>query len=128
MVLARSGSKHLKFLLEKDMVKFTPSTLLQKAYTLAALETSLKEIQGEVQEDHKEESNEKARDKSSIEEEPERMILTNTSGKTIAEQLEVPALEVEIERAVWQVERDIKAREELAEEKKKMESSQKPRR
>ena len=109
-------------------MKLTPSALLQKAYTLAALETSLKIIEGEVQNQDEEESNEKDGDDSAAEDQSERMILSKASGKTIAEQLEVPALEVEIERAVWQVQRDIKAREERTEEKKEEEvkSSQKP--
>ena len=40
---------------------------------------------------------------------PEQMLLSRSSGKVIAEQLEIPAVAVEIERAVWQVERGIRA-------------------
>ena len=44
--------------------------------------------------------------------EDEQMILAKGSGKTIAEALDVPGLDVEIERALWQVKRAIKSRRE----------------
>jgi hypothetical protein len=34
----------------------------------------------------------------------ERMVLTKSNGKKIAEGLEIPELEIELDRAVWQVE------------------------
>jgi hypothetical protein len=45
------------------------------------------------------------------------MVLQRWNGKLIAEQFNLPDMEVEIERAVGQVEKDIKSKEELVEEK-----------
>lgn len=53
----------------------------------------------------------------------EEMVLSQSSARLIADTLEVPELEIEIERAVAQVERSLAARRELAEEKRKIESA-----
>lgn len=55
----------------------------------------------------------------------EEMVLSQSSAKLIADTLEVPELEIEIERAVAQVERSLAARHELVEEKKEIESATK---
>ena len=47
----------------------------------------------------------------------EKMLLDESGGKLVADCLKVPELEVEIKRAVWQVERSLNAKKELAEEK-----------
>ena len=47
----------------------------------------------------------------------ERMLLSKSSGRLVAEYLEVPELAVEIDRAVWQVEKALKTQQELKEEK-----------
>lgn len=49
------------------------------------------------------------------------MLLQRWNGKLIAERFKLPDMEVEIERAVEQVEKDIKAKEELIEEKLELE-------
>ena len=53
------------------------------------------------------------------------MVLQKSRGKAIAKALEVPALELEIDRAIWQVEKALKAREELREEKKDLDTASK---
>lgn len=53
----------------------------------------------------------------------EEMVLSQSSARLIADTLEVPELEIEIERAVAQVERSLAARHELVEEKRKIESA-----
>lgn len=53
------------------------------------------------------------------------MLLSRKNGKLFAEMLEVPELEPELGRAVWQVEKALKAREELQEEKSEIESATK---
>ena len=45
------------------------------------------------------------------------MLLSPTSGKVIADCLETPEIEQEIERAILQVERALKSKKELKEEK-----------
>lgn len=61
---------------------------------------------------------------SSVESAPdtkeERMLLSASSGQLFAKYLDVPELAVEVERAVWQVERALKAQQELREEKVKL--------
>lgn len=51
------------------------------------------------------------------------MVLQRWNGKLIAEQFKLPDMEVEIERAVEQVENSIKAKEELIEEKLELEKA-----
>ena len=54
------------------------------------------------------------------------MLLQKWNGKLLAEEFHLPAMEVEIERAVEQVEASIKAKEELIEEKKEIEKATRP--
>ncbi|MDI1485310.1 MAG: hypothetical protein OHK93_000447 [Ramalina farinacea] len=70
-------------------------------------------------------TNQERQDTEAGEPPPEQLLLSKTSGKIIADELEVPALEVEIERAIWQVERDMKAQEQSQQEKELKPSSQK---
>lgn len=51
------------------------------------------------------------------------MVLQRWNGKLIAERFKLPEMEVEIERAVEQVEQSIKAKEELIEEKIELEQA-----
>lgn len=51
------------------------------------------------------------------------MLLQGWNGKLIAERFELPEMEVEVERAVEQVEKGIKAKEELLEEKQEIEAA-----
>lgn len=54
------------------------------------------------------------------------MLLQKWNGKLLAEEFKLPDMEVEIERAVEQVETGIKAKEELLEEKKEIEKATRP--
>ena len=47
----------------------------------------------------------------------EKMILHKSDGKRIAEALELPELDMELDRAVWQVERALKTEKEKKEKK-----------
>lgn len=108
---ARGGSKHLQFLLDNRMIKLSPSELLQTAYMEAAMDVSIEELDKEM---------DSIRSGSSVkpvpDEKDERMLLSESSGQLIAEYLDVP-LAVEVERAVWQVKKALKAQQELREEK-----------
>ena len=55
--------------------------------------------------------------KSAPDEKEERMLLSKSSGQLFAEYLDVSELAVEIERAVWQVEKVLKAQQDRREEK-----------
>lgn len=61
--------------------------------------------------------------KSVPDEKEERMLLSKSSGQLLARYIDVPELAVEVERAVWQVEKDLKAQQELREEKAKLEAA-----
>jgi hypothetical protein len=51
------------------------------------------------------------------------MVLHKSDGKRIAEALEIPELSVELDRAVWQIEKALQAEKELREEKSKLDSA-----
>ena len=102
-MVARSGSQHLEFLLENKLTRLSPSPALRNAYTKATLDASLESLRKDW---HSLQN--KTDSDATAEERTEQMILPRKSGKAIAEQIEVPGLEVEIERAVWQVERAAK--------------------
>ena len=61
--------------------------------------------------------------KPAPEETEERMLLSKSSGQLFAQYLEVPELAVEVERAVWQVEKDLKAQQGRKEEKAQLDSA-----
>jgi hypothetical protein len=48
------------------------------------------------------------------------MVLHKSNGSRIAEALEIPELNIELDRAVWQVEKALQAEKELKEEKAKL--------
>ncbi len=101
---ARSGSKHLGFLLEKRLIQSSPSIVLRLAYEEAAIERSLKEIEDQVKG--------KASPDATVEDGgEEKMLFLKSGGAVIAEHLEMPEVQMEIDRAVWQVERAIKTQQ-----------------
>lgn len=104
---ARSGSKHLEFLLDKKLINLKPSTTLRFAYTEATIDHSIKQIEDEL--------NDIGTDTQIgpiVEEPREKMLLSPASGAVIAERLKIPEAQMEIDRAVWQIERTITAQQE----------------
>ena len=55
----------------------------------------------------------------------EKLLLSQSSGQLIADYVEIPELAAEIQRAVWQVERSLKAQRDLHEEKNDLDSANK---
>ena len=53
----------------------------------------------------------------------ERMLLSKSSGQLFVEYLEVSELAVEVERAVWQVEKALKAQQDRREEKAELDAA-----
>jgi hypothetical protein len=53
----------------------------------------------------------------------ERMLLQESDGSRIASLLHIPELQLELERAVWQVERDLQAKKDLRDEKERLDSA-----
>jgi hypothetical protein len=103
---ALSGSKHLEFLLENNLITAKPSKTLDERYSTGKQPFDAKSISS-------------SEDTSSTAQE-EKMLLHKSNGKRIAEALGIPELDVELDRAVWQVEKALKAEKELKDEKERM--------
>jgi hypothetical protein len=103
---ALSGSKHLQFLVENKLVTAKPSKILDELYA-----TGRRSSNGGSASISKNPS-------GTLEE--EKMLLHKTDGKRISEALGIPELDVELDRAVWQVEKALKAAKELREEKEEL--------
>lgn len=119
---ALSGSKHLEFILQNKLLKSVPSSELDEVYTAGLMYPSR-----EISRNAPLPSREQAEDISNIIEKQTNngsedvMVLQRWNGKLIAERFKLSEMEVEIERAVEQVEQAIKGREELLEEKRELE-------
>ena len=100
---ALSGSKHVEYLLDKNLITTCPSRILDDLYTTGEQFSDRTPV--------------KETDTSKAFRTEERMLLHKSNGKQIAEALKMPELEVELDRAVWQVEKALKAEKELKEEK-----------
>ncbi len=119
---ARSGSQHIGFLAENQLFELAPSSVLDTAYAVQKIGVSLTDVEKEIQ---------GLRDRrasviSPGDESPEpseRMLLSGSDGTLISKCLDIQEIGPEVERAVWQVERSIKADKELAEEKNKLEKA-----
>lgn len=75
---AVSGGKHVQWLVENKLLHLSPSAALDRLYTKAAV----------AEESGKEE-----------------MLLTQQQVRALSETLDIPALEIELERAIWQVDK-----------------------
>ena len=102
----------MEFLLENKLIELYPSEVLRMAYIEAEMDKTMGKLDKEM---------DSIRSGSSIDSvsdnQKERMLLSTSSGQLFARHLDVPELAIEIERAVWQVERALKAQNELREEK-----------
>lgn len=77
---AIAGGKHIQWLVGEKLLKPTPSRTLDKLY-------------GEMR---------------AVEDGKERLLLTQEQVTSFSETLDVPALEIELERAIWQVEQALR--------------------
>lgn len=118
MEKAWGGSEHLDFLLDRGAVILSPSEFLRTAYIEAAMDMSIEELDKEM---------DSIRSGSSIKSvadgEEEKMLLSKSSGQIIADYLDVPQLAAEVERAVWQVEKALKNKQELKDEKAELDAA-----
>ena len=101
-----SGSKHIEFLLEKALIAPKPSKILDELYSKRTTPSGTTAIKTRP---------------SSTSDDPvaseETLILHHSDGQRISEALKIPELNVELDRAVWQVKRALDAEKELQEEK-----------
>ncbi len=106
--------------MNKDLVKISPSKLLHTAYTEAMMDVKMREPNVGA-----ENAGSSARQDHNPRAVEEKLLLTQSSGQLIADCVEIPELAAEIQRAVWQVERSLKAQQELRDEKNDLESANK---
>ncbi|KAK0714817.1 mitochondrial K+-H+ exchange-related-domain-containing protein [Lasiosphaeris hirsuta] len=105
---ALSGGKHIQFLLQNNLLAFTPSAVVDEVYarpkqplpstpetTTAPDADQLKKL-GPTP------------DVAPETPEGETLLLSQEHGKKMTQALNLPALEIELERAIWQVETAIK--------------------
>lgn len=119
-----SGSKHLEFLLKNNLIKSNPSKELDELYAAGLIHPSRQQSRDAPSPTRKqaEEVAEIVRRQTNNETE-DVMVLQNWNGKLLAERYHLPEMEIEIERAVEQVESTIKAKEEIREEKQEIEKA-----
>ena len=110
--IARGGSRHLEFLGERKLMRITPSEILRIAYVQATMDKTLEELRQEVHGRAAEPIK-----PTSADPEPERLLLGERSGEVIADYLDCPEVAAEIKRAVWQIKRSLRAKQDLKEEK-----------
>ena len=105
------------------MFDLVPSSILDAVYAVEKVGASIREIEAELDALRRR----KAEPVSVPPKEPERMLLSQKDSALIASCVDIPELGPEIERAVWQIERSIKASEELGMEKVELEKASKKR-
>ena len=98
-----SGSKHIEFLLDKKLITPQPSKILEELYSSGKKPFDTKPVTSTTSQGSTPGT--------------ETMVLHKSDGKRIAQALELPQLDIELDRAVWQVEKSLKAEQELKQEK-----------
>jgi len=106
-------------------VRQSPSSVLDTLYAVAGVDAALDSVRKDL-DLLKAHQSQRAEDSAiSLDETQERMLLSKTNSKLVAEILEVPELEAELARAVQQVEQSLSADKKLQEEKNEMEAATK---
>lgn len=105
-------------MLENKLIELAPSSVLDQAYAVKSIGLALKELQ-HLEEEVKgintpSSSNFVSDDSGKV---PTTMLLSPSDGRLIADYLEVPEMEQEIERAIHQVGEALKAKKESEEDK-----------
>ncbi|KAL8774334.1 MAG: hypothetical protein Q9209_001085 [Squamulea sp. 1 TL-2023] len=117
---ARSGSQHVDFLLDNHLLRFTASSKLDLAYQAGGLDLSMKELESNVKRVLK--GSLDAVSEANPGKAAETMLLTQSSGRLVSELADVPELEEQLQRAVKQVEKALRAQSELLEEKQDLDN------
>lgn len=107
---ALSGGKHLQFLIKNNLLALTPSPIVDEVY--AAQKAPLPSTP-EPTADSKErivDNADPVLPDGTQNPDGETMLLSQANGKKMTQALDLPQLEVELERAIWQVETAIKKR------------------
>lgn len=122
IALALYGSRYLEHLITNNFVKLTPSPILDELYAAGLIHPDRTKSRAAAV-PTKEEAGHVAKvvERQSSDDTEEVMLLKKWNGKLLAERLELPEMEVEIERAVEQVEKDIESQEKLRRNKAELE-------
>ncbi|KAK4245150.1 mitochondrial K+-H+ exchange-related-domain-containing protein [Corynascus novoguineensis] len=107
---ALSGGKHVQFLLKNKLLALTPSPVIDEVYTqekqpLPSTPEATTDSREELGDNPDSISENSAQNTNG-----ERMLLSQANAKRMTQALDLPQLEVELERAIWQVETAIKSR------------------
>lgn len=105
--------------MQKKLVQMSASQVMDESYTAGLLHPSMKPIEEAPKPSEAEiEQVVKLVDAEANDGKEEVMVLHKWSGKLLAEAFRLPEMEIEIERAVEQVEKTLKAKEEEVKEAK----------
>jgi len=106
---ALAGGKHIEFLVNNNLLTLTPSPILDAVYSE---QKSLLPSTPEPTTDSSPVNNPDPSSSPNGAQHPngETMLLSQAEGKKMTQALDLPQLEVELERAIWQVETAIKKR------------------
>ncbi|EGS22032.1 uncharacterized protein CTHT_0039170 [Thermochaetoides thermophila DSM 1495] len=118
---ALSGGKHLQFLVNNNLLHLSPSPVVDEVYANRPQESNPTPLASSPEPTTSSPSSmEPVIEPSSYEKGPqigarevgqaETMLLTQEKGKKMTQALDLPQLEVELERAIWQVETAIRKR------------------
>ncbi|KAI1264224.1 mitochondrial K+-H+ exchange-related-domain-containing protein [Xylariaceae sp. FL1019] len=104
---AFAGGRHIQWLVSNNFLTLEPSSTLDTVYpnrlpSPTPVQPTSKSSSGPNPSDQTEKP-------SPVE---EKMLLTQASGRQLVKALDIPELEIEIERAIWQVETDIQKQHE----------------
>ncbi|KAI2613844.1 mitochondrial K+-H+ exchange-related-domain-containing protein [Hypoxylon fragiforme] len=113
---ALAGGKHLQFLCDKNILSLMPSSGLNSIYSPLIPDSS-------VLKDPLAGADKSSSTLNNSTQPEEKMLLSQENGRQLVKILEIPELEVELERAIWQVEGAIRRAKEAKVEK---EESAKP--
>lgn len=100
------------------MIELAPSSILDKVYAVQGIGVSLKELDQEVENIKTPSSNSSTSEESG--KLPATMLISPSDGRLIADCLEIPEIEQEIERAIHQVAGALQAKKALDEEKQSL--------
>lgn len=109
---ALSGSKHIEFLLDKKLIIPKPSKILDDLYSAGKKPFDTELVSTSSGPDPKDPTAD-----------TDTLILHKSDGKKISRLLEIPELDIELDRAVWQVGKAIEASKALKEEKADLEKA-----
>jgi hypothetical protein len=114
---------HLQYLLEHNLLDLRPSIILDRLYTVGLLNKTRKDAQNApIPTQEQSASVAKRIEEDTFGGRDEVMLLERWNGKLLAEQFKLPALELEVERAVTQVAASI-TKGKLAEEQTRKEEA-----